>query len=67
MNAIFSLPLVIFCHIYRPDPHGITMVSVPTTTVLPLTLSPFPWYYHGLCSHHHGFTVDFIPIPAVLL
>ena len=28
--------------------------------------SPSPWYYRGLCSHHYGFTVDFIPIPAVL-
>jgi len=45
MNATFSLPLVIFRHIYRPHPR---------------------WYYRGLCPHHHDFTVDFIPIPAVL-
>ena len=25
--------------------------------------SPSPRHYLGLCPHHHGFTVDFIPIP----
>jgi len=44
MNATFSLTLVIFCHIYRPHPHGDTVVCIPITTVLPLTLSPFPRY-----------------------
>jgi len=54
MNAIFSLPLVILCHIYRPHPHGITVVSVPITTVLPLTLSPFPQYYSKFRPHYRG-------------
>ena len=48
MNTIFSLPLVIFCHII-----------VPIRMVL-------PWSLSVPNLHHHGFTVDFIPIPAVL-
>ena len=67
MNATFSLPLVIFCHIYRPHPHGITVVSVPITTVLPLTLSPFLQYYRNFRPHYcgyRGFTA--VPIPMQL-
>ena len=54
MNAIFSLPLVIFCHIYRPHPHGITVVSVPITTVLP-----------SIYPHSRGITATFVPFTAV--
>jgi len=45
-----------FCHIYCPHPHGNTVVSVPITTVLPMTLSP-----------SRDITVTFIPITMVLL
>jgi len=48
MNAIFSLPLVIFCHIYRPHPHSNTMVSVPITVVL----SQLPQIYR--CPYPHA-------------
>ena len=54
----FSLPLVIFCHIYRPHPHGITVVSDPITTILSLTLSPFPRYYRNFGPHYRDFTAD---------
>jgi len=39
--------------------------SLPLVILLSHLSSPSPWYYHGLCPHHHGFTVDFIPISAV--
>ena len=39
--------------------------SLPLVILLSHLSSPCPWYYHGLCPHHHGFTVDFIPISAV--
>jgi len=55
MNATFSLTLVIFVTFIVPVPMGITVVSVTITMVLPLTLSPFPRYYH-----------KFVPITAVL-
>jgi len=65
MNAIFSLSLVIFCHIYHPHPCGITMVSVPITTVLPLTLSPFPRYYRNCRPHYRGYRgFTTVPIPC---
>ena len=63
MNAIFSLTLVIFCPIYRPHPHGITVVSVPITTVLPLTLSPFQRYYRNFRPHYRGFTAVTADLP----
>jgi len=63
MNATLSLTLVIFCHIYRPHPHGITVVSVPITTVLPLTLSPFPRYYRSFHPHYRGFTAVNADLP----
>ena len=67
MNATFSLTLVIFCHIYRPHPHGITVVSVPITTVLPLTLSPFLWYYRNFRPHYRGYRgFTAVPIPMQL-
>jgi len=65
MNATFSLPLVIFCHIYRPHPHR--MVSIPINTVLPLNLSPFTRYYHNFRPHYRGFTAvtaDLLPSPS---
>ena len=62
MNATFSLSLH-FCHIHRPHPHGITVVSVPITTVLPLTLSPFPQYYHNFRPHYRGFTAVTADLP----
>ena len=59
-----------FCHIYRPHPHDITVVSVPITTVLPLTLSPFPRYYCNFRPHYRdyrGFTaVTAVSIPMQL-
>jgi len=62
MNATFSLSLH-FCHIHRPHPHGITVVSVPITTVLPLTLSPFPQYYRNFIPHYRGFTAVTADLP----
>jgi len=46
-----------------PIPMGITVVSVPITTVLPLTLSPFLWYYHNFRPHYHSFTVVTADLP----
>jgi len=66
MNAIFLMNTCHFCHIYRPHPHGNTMVSVPITMVLPLTLSPFPRYYRNFRPHPHGITVVSVPITMVL-
>ena len=57
MNATFSLTLVIFVTFIVPIPMGITVVSVPITTVLPLTLSPFTRYYRYFRPHYRGFTV----------
>ena len=71
MNVTFSLSPVIFCHIYRPHPHGITATFVHITTVLPLTLSPFPRYYPNFrpplprfYRGYRGFTA--VPIPMQL-
>jgi len=62
----FHYHLSFFCHIYRPHPHGITVVSVPITTVLPSTLSPFlPRYYRNFRPHFYRiFTA--VPIPMQL-
>ena len=63
MNATFTLPLVIFCHIYRPHPHGINVISVPITTVRPLILSPFSRYYRNFSNHYRGFTAVTADLP----
>ena len=63
MNAIFSLSLVIFVTFIVPIPMGITVVSVPITTVLPLTFSLFPQYYCNFRPHYRSFTAVIADLP----
>ena len=64
------LHFITTCHFVShiiPILMSITVVSVPITTVLPLTLSPFPWYYRNLRPYYRSFTaVTAVPIPMQL-
>ena len=50
-----------------PHTHGITVVSIPITTVLPWTLSPCPQYYRHFCPLYRGYhSFTAVPIPMQL-
>jgi len=67
MNAIFSLTLVIFCHIYCPHPHGYYRCLCPHHHGFTVAFPPFPRYYRNFRPHYRGYRgFTAVPIPMQL-